>query len=68
MSIRKPWMHLFVLVALAVPSFADSQVRIVRLSDVEGNVQMAARFASFPEQSSNFPNYPCGIPARKSRR
>ena len=40
MSIRKPWMHLFVLVALAVPSFADSQVRIVRLSDVEGNVQI----------------------------
>src|SRR5439155_2639740 len=25
---------------LAVPSFADSQVRIVRLSDVEGNVQI----------------------------
>ena len=40
MSIRKPWIYLFVLVALAVPSFADSQVRIVRLSDVEGNVQI----------------------------
>src|SRR5438552_19162311 len=43
MSIRKASMCLFVLAALvllAVPSFADSQVRIVRLSDVEGNVQI----------------------------
>ena len=40
MYIRKPWIHLFVLLMLAVPSFADSQVRIVRLSDVEGNVQI----------------------------
>jgi Family of unknown function (DUF6600)/FecR protein len=45
MSIRKASMYLVVLTALvcwllAVPSFADSQVRIVRLSDVEGNVQI----------------------------
>jgi hypothetical protein len=43
MSIRKASMCLFVLAALvllAVPSFADSQVRIVRLSSVEGNVQI----------------------------
>jgi hypothetical protein len=45
MSIRKPWMHVLVLAALvcpllAVSSFADSQVRIVRLSQVEGNVQI----------------------------
>ena len=43
MSIRKASMCLIVLAALvllAVPSFADSQVRIVRLSQVEGNVQI----------------------------
>jgi hypothetical protein len=43
MSIRKALMRLVVLAALvllALPSFADSQVRIVRLSDVEGNVQI----------------------------
>jgi hypothetical protein len=45
MSIRKASMYLVALAALvcwplAVPSFADSQVRIVRLSDVEGNVQI----------------------------
>src|SRR2546430_13201757 len=45
MSMRRAWMYSFVLAALAfsllaVPSFADSQVRIVRLSDVEGNVQI----------------------------
>src|SRR2546422_8013052 len=45
MSKRRAWMYSFVLAALAfsllaVPSFADSQVRIVRLSDVEGNVQI----------------------------
>src|SRR5437867_380924 len=45
MSILKPWTYLFALAALvcsllAVPSFGDSQVRIVRLSEVEGNVQI----------------------------
>ena len=45
MSIRRASVHLVVLAAimcwlLAIPSFADSQVRIVRLSDVEGNVQI----------------------------
>src|SRR5437667_7788659 len=45
MSKRRAWMYSFVLAALAfslltVPSFADSQVRIVRLSDVEGDVQI----------------------------
>jgi uncharacterized protein DUF6600/FecR-like protein len=45
MSIRKASIHVIVLTVLmcgllAIPSFADSQVRIVRLSDVEGNVQI----------------------------
>jgi hypothetical protein len=43
MSIRKASMCLIVLAALvllAVPSFADSHVRIVRLSQVEGNVRI----------------------------
>jgi len=45
MSKRKLGIALFALAAvtgllLAVPSFADSQVRIVRLSDVEGDVQI----------------------------
>jgi FecR protein len=45
MSTRKLVIALFALAAvtgwlLAVPSFADSQVRIVRLSDVEGDVQV----------------------------
>lgn len=41
MSIRKAAMCLMaVLMLIAVPSFADSQVRIVRLSQVEGNVQI----------------------------
>jgi hypothetical protein len=45
MSIRKASIRVIVLTVLmcgllAIPSFADSQVRIVRLSDVEGNVQI----------------------------
>src|SRR6266851_3544056 len=45
MSKRKLGIALFALAAvtgllLAVPSFADSQVRIVRLSDVEATVQI----------------------------
>src|ERR1700693_754161 len=45
MSILKASMYLVVFAALvswllAVPSFADSQVRIVRLSNVEGNLQI----------------------------
>jgi hypothetical protein len=41
MSIRKAAMCLMAaLMLLVVPSFADSQVRIVRLSQVEGNVQI----------------------------
>src|SRR5690348_9655077 len=45
MSKQKLWMVPVALAALAcvlmaVPSFADSQVRIVRLSSVEGDVQI----------------------------
>jgi hypothetical protein len=45
MSIQKAWIHVIALTVLicgilAIPTFADSQVRIVRLSDVEGNVQI----------------------------
>jgi len=39
-SICFPVLAALVCSLLAVPSFADSQVRIVRLSDVEGNVQI----------------------------
>jgi hypothetical protein len=42
MSMRKLGMTLAALACLllAIPSFADSQARIVRLSDVEGNLQI----------------------------
>jgi hypothetical protein len=37
------WLAGFALIALAAPLFADSQARIVRLSNVQGNVQIDRR-------------------------
>lgn len=39
-SIRVPFLLILASVLLAAPSFADSQARIVRLSDVQGDVQI----------------------------